>query len=99
MRTRPCSGLLSGKSSPSRADSGRQGEGGKRGVRPDEESDVYRLYEPGEVGHVAGEDVDENPRQVKDAHGLTCIVYRNEYLNSKPGRETEAAQEMDSVTS
>jgi hypothetical protein len=24
---------------------------------------------------------------------------RNEYLNSKPGRETEAAQEMDSVTS
>lgn len=35
--------------------------------------------------------------------GMRALTFdvcdRNEYLNSKPGRETEAAQEMDSVTS
>ena len=33
------------------------------------------------------------------ANYLRLTIIRNEYLNSKPGRQTEAAQEMDSVTS
>jgi len=32
-------------------------------------------------------------------HWANIVIYRNEYLNSKPGRETAEGQEMDSVTS
>lgn len=38
-------------------------------------------------------------RQANGERELTTMPYRNEYLNSKPGRQTDEAQEMDTVTS
>jgi len=36
---------------------------------------------------------------LKERPFADILLCRNEFLNSKPGRETEASQQMDSVTS
>lgn len=80
----PWSGPLSGKSD---ADFERDGEFGEF-----EQERKRSLFDEQEVK------MERQGRETGRIHANT-ICNRNEYLNSKPGRESEAAQEMDSVTS